>query len=78
VQIPVIITANVTKNGYIGNGNQTTINVNPVAPSQSGGGLPWITMLLIIVPVVIAVVVVVVLIKRKLIVVSTGEESVSK
>jgi hypothetical protein len=73
VQLPVVFTANVTKNGYIGNGNQTTINVVPVAPTQSEGGLPWITMLLIIVPVVIAVVVVV-LIKRKVIVVSTGAE----
>ncbi len=73
VQLPVVFAANVTKYGYSGNGNQTTVNVIPVAPIESGGGVPWITMLLIIVPVVIAVVVVV-LVKRKVLVVSVGGE----
>jgi hypothetical protein len=74
VQLPVVIIANVTKNGYIGNGNQTTINVIPVAATHNEGGWPLVTMLLIIIPVIIAVIVVV-LIKLKVIVVSTGEES---
>jgi hypothetical protein len=73
VQLPVVIIANVTKNGYIGNGNQTTINVIPVAATHNEGGWPLVTMLLIIIPVIIAVIVVV-LIKLKVIVVSTGEE----
>jgi nitrogen fixation protein FixH len=73
VQLPVVISANVTKNGYFGNGNQTTINVIPVAPTQNEGGFPWVTMLLIIIPVAIAVIVLV-LIKLKVIVVSAGEE----
>jgi parallel beta-helix repeat protein len=74
VQLPVVIIANVTKNGYIGNGNQTTINVTPVPITHNEGGWPLVTMLLIIIPVIIAVIVVV-LIKLKVIVVSTGEES---
>ncbi len=73
VQLTVAISANVTKNGYIGNGNQTTINVIPVAPTHNEEGWPVLTILLIIIPVIIAVIVVV-LIKLKVIVVSTGEE----
>ena len=74
VQLPVAILANVTKNGYIGNGSQTTINVVPVTVTHVEGGFPVLTMLLIIIPLIIAVIVVV-LIKLKVIVVSTGEES---
>jgi parallel beta-helix repeat protein len=75
VQLPVTITANVTKNGYIGNGSQTTINVVPVTVAHTeGGGFPVLTMLFILIPVIIAVIVVV-LIKLKVIVVSTGEEN---
>jgi hypothetical protein len=74
VQLPVAIVANVTKNGYIGNGSQTTIDVIPATVTHNEGGLPVLTMLLIIIPVIIAVIVVV-LIKLKVIVVSTGQES---
>jgi hypothetical protein len=77
VQLPVVIVANVTKNGYIGNGSQTTIDVIPVTVTHNEGGLPVLTMLLIIIPVIIAVIVVV-LIKLKVIVVSTGQESGSE
>lgn len=73
VQLPVVIAANVTKNGYIGNGSQTTINVVPGTVPHNGGGFPVLLMLLIIVPVIIAVIVVV-LIKLKVIVVSTGKD----
>jgi uncharacterized GH25 family protein len=76
-QLPVIIVANVTKNGYVGNGTQITINVIPVTVTHNEGGWPVLTMLLIIIPVVIAVIVVV-LIKLKVIVVSTGEENVDE
>jgi hypothetical protein len=74
VQLPVVITANVTKNGYIGNGNQTTINVVPVTITHNQGGSMVPIMLLIIILVIIAVIVVV-LIKLKVIVVSSGKES---
>jgi hypothetical protein len=74
VQLPVVIVVNVTKNGYLGNGSQTTINVVPQAVTHNNGGFPVLTMLLIIIPVIIAVIVVV-LIKLKVIVVSTGQES---
>ena len=72
-QIPIVITANVTKNGYIDGGNQTVITVNPKTVPQGEGGWPITTMLLIIIPIIIAVVVVI-LIKLKIIVLSTGEE----
>lgn len=74
VQLPVNITANVTKNGYVGNGNQTTINVVPLTVIHNVGGFPVITLLLIMIPVII-VVVVVVLVKMKVIVVSTEQEN---
>jgi hypothetical protein len=77
VQLPVVITANVTKNGYVGNGSQTTINVVPVPVTHNGGGFPVLTMLLILIPVVIAVIVVV-LVKMKVIVVSSGQENGSE
>jgi hypothetical protein len=73
VRLPVVIVANVTKNGYVGNGSQTTINVIPETVTHNEGGFPVPTMLLIIIPVIIAAIVVV-LIKLKVIVVSTGEE----
>jgi len=75
VQLPVVMIANVTRNGYIGSGNQTTIYVLPeeIVP-QTQGGLPLIALLLMaIIPVVIAVIVVV-LIKLKVIVIFTDEE----
>jgi hypothetical protein len=74
IQLPVIMVANVTKNGYIGTENQTTINIIPVTPTHNEAGFPWVTMLLIIIPVIIAVIVIV-LIKLKVILVSTGEEN---
>jgi hypothetical protein len=73
VQLTVAISANVTKNGYVANASQTTINVIPVTPTHNEGGFPWVTMLLIIIPVAIAIIVLV-LIKLKVIVVSAGEE----
>ena len=74
VQLPVVIVANVTKNGYIGNESQTTITVTPVTVTHNEGGLPVLTMLLIIIPVIVAVIVVV-LIRLKVIIVSSGEDS---
>ncbi len=69
-QLPlIVITANVTKNGYISEGNQTTITVTP----ETGGGWPLTTILLILIPVAI-VVIVVILIKLKVIVLSAKEE----
>jgi hypothetical protein len=73
LQLPVHIVANVTKNGYVENGNETTINVNPALIPQYKEGWPLLTMLLIIIPVMFAVIIVV-LIKLKVIVVSTGDE----
>jgi hypothetical protein len=67
----VIITVNVTKNGYIDAGSQTTITVVP--ETASSGGWPLITILLILIPIIIAVIVVV-LIKLKIIVISSKEE----
>jgi len=72
-QITVVLTANVTKNGYLDGGNQTTITVTPNPVAETGGGFPIWTLLLIIIPVVI-VVVLAVLIKRKVIMVSSEEE----
>jgi hypothetical protein len=72
-QLSIIITANVTKNGYIDGGNQTAITVNPKTVPQAEGGWPITTILLIIIPIIIAVVVVI-LIKLKIIVISAGEE----
>jgi len=78
VQLPVVIAANVTKNGYIGNGSQTTITVVPVTVTHNNaGGFPVLTMLLILIPVIIAVIVVV-LVKMKVIVVSSGQENGSE
>jgi hypothetical protein len=67
------MTANVTKDGYIDGGTQTTVTVMKTTP-QPEVGWPLTTMLLILIPIVIAVIMVV-LIKRKIIVVSVGEES---
>jgi len=71
IELPAIITANVTKNGYVNGGNQASITIGP--KTQPGGGLPLLMMLLIIIPVII-IIVVVVLIKLKVIVISTGGE----
>jgi len=68
-QLPVIIIANATRNGYVDGGNQTTITVTAETAAE---GWPITTMLLIIIPLVIAVVVVI-LIKLKIIVVSSPE-----
>jgi len=76
VQLPAVIAANVTKNGYVGNGVQMTINVIPATVTHNQGSWPVLAMLLIIILVVIAVIVAV-LIKFKVIVVSTGEEEAS-
>jgi hypothetical protein len=73
IQISVVITANATKNGYIGAGDRTIINVTPPPPPSTGGGLPFTTILMIIIPIVI-VVIIVVLIKLKIISVSDKEE----
>lgn len=70
-QLSALIVANVTKNGYLSNSNQTTINIIPATPTQGGWSLTM--MLLIIIPIAIAVLVVV-LIKLKIIVVSTEEK----
>ena len=72
-QTSIVITANVTKNGYMDGGNQTAITVKPKTVPQAEGGWPITTILLIIIPIIIAVVVVI-LIKLKIIVLSTGEE----
>jgi len=71
IELPAIITANVTKNGYVNGGNQASITIGP--KTQPGGGLPLLMMLLIIIPVIIAIVIII-LIKLKIIVISTGEE----
>jgi hypothetical protein len=72
-QTSIVITANVTKNGYVAGGNQTAIIVNPKTAPQAEGGWPIAIILLIIIPIIIAVVVVI-LIKLKIIVLSTEEE----
>jgi hypothetical protein len=71
-QLSVIITANVTKNGYMDGGNQTTITVTPKI-AEAEGGWPITTILLIIIPIAI-VVIVVVLVKLKIITVTSEEE----
>jgi len=71
--LSVNITANVNKNGYIAEGEQTTIKVTPKTTPQAEGGWPISTILLIIIPIAIAVVIVI-LIKLKIIVVSFKEE----
>ncbi|MBE0520427.1 hypothetical protein IBX35_05235 [Candidatus Bathyarchaeota archaeon] len=68
-QLSIIVTANVTKNGYISGENKTTITVTP----EAGGGWPLMTILLIVIPIVI-VVIVLVLVKLKVIGFSGGEE----
>ena len=75
VQLPVLIVANVSKNGYVDGGNQTKIDIVPEASAETEGGFPLITVLLIIIPIVIAIVIVV-LIKLKVIVISVKEEEV--
>jgi len=72
-QLPVIVIANVTKDGYVAGGNQTTIMVNPKIAPPAEGGWSLITILLIVIPIVI-VVVVLILIKLKIIVISSEEE----
>jgi hypothetical protein len=73
-QLPVKITANATRNGYVDGGNQTMMSVIPRMSSEVGGGLALTTLLLIIIPIVI-VVIVVVLIKLKVISISMKEET---
>jgi hypothetical protein len=67
----VTITVNVTKNGYIDAGNQTTITVIP--ETATSGGWSLMTILLILIPIIIAVIVVI-LVKLKIIVISSKEE----
>jgi hypothetical protein len=71
-QLSVLITANVTKNGYVSTLNQTTISVIPET-TEVGGGLSLITILLIVIPVII-VVIVVALVKLKVLSISFKEE----
>ena len=73
VQLNVTMNTSVSKNGYFGGSNQTSINVVPVAPISSQPGFPWLMLMLIVVPVIIAVVVVV-LIKSKILVISAETE----
>lgn len=73
VQLPVVITVNVTRNGYIDGGNQTTITVTPKTVAGAEGGWSITIILLIVIPVVI-VVIVAVLIKLKVITVSFEEK----
>jgi uncharacterized GH25 family protein len=76
--LTVTITANVTKNGYLGGGSQTTLNIVPQAAPPSEGGWPITTILLLLLIPVVIVVIVVVLIKLKVIVVSTEAEETPK
>jgi len=69
-QLSIIVTANVTKNGYISGQSETTITVTP---ELAGGGWSLMTILLIVVPIVI-VVIIVVLVKLKVITFSVEEE----
>ncbi|HXX87904.1 MAG TPA: Ig-like domain-containing protein [Candidatus Acidoferrum sp.] len=71
-QLPAVITATVTKNGFVNSMNQTMINVTP-EEAQTVGGLPLTTLLLILIPVIIAIVVVV-LIRLKVLSISFKEE----
>jgi len=69
-QLTIMITANVTKNGYMDGGNQTTITVTPKTVPEGGWSITMI--LLILIPVVI-VVIVAILIKKEVITVSVGD-----
>jgi len=69
-QLSIIVTANVTKNGYVSGQSEITITVTP----EAGGGWPLMTILLIVIPIAI-VVIIVVLVKLKVIAFSLGEES---
>lgn len=71
-QLPAVITATATMNGFVNSMNQTMINVTP-EETQTVGGLPLTTLLLIIIPIII-VVIVVVLIKLKVLSISFKEE----
>jgi len=75
VDLPVSITANVTKDGYATRANNITITVSATSTTESGG-FPWTTLLLIIIPVII-IVIVVVLVKLKVISFSGDEEEQS-
>lgn len=70
-QLPVTITANVSKSGYASKSEEVEMTINPKAAAE--GGWPWWLMLLIVIPIVV-VVIVVVLIKLKIIVISFREE----
>lgn len=73
VQLPVVMTTNVTRNGYTDGGNQTTITVTPKTVAEGEGSWSITLMLLLVISVVI-VVIVVVLIKLKVITVSFEEK----
>jgi len=77
VQIPVTITANVTRNGYVNGANQTSMIITPLPVAPMEGGWPITTILLILIPVII-VVVVAVLVKLKIIGFSFGGEEASQ
>jgi len=72
-QIFVVVTANVSKDGYTNGVNQTLITVTPSAIPSAEGGWSIVTILLILIPVIIAVIIVI-LIKTKVIRVTMGEE----
>jgi hypothetical protein len=48
-QVTVIITANVTKSGYVDGGNQISITVTPGVAVETGGGLSLMIILLIVI-----------------------------
>ncbi|MBS7632171.1 right-handed parallel beta-helix repeat-containing protein [Candidatus Bathyarchaeota archaeon] len=73
VQLPVTVSVNVSKNGYIASWNHTMVTVTPEEAVQGDGGWSLLTMLLIAIPIVV-VVVVAVLIKLKVIAISFGDE----
>jgi hypothetical protein len=74
IQLPVTVSVNVSKNGYIASWNHTMVTVTPEEAAQGDGSWSLLTMLLIAIPIVI-VVVVAVLIKLKVIAVSFGDEN---
>jgi len=71
--LSLIITANVTKNGYMDGGSQTTMAVTKTISQAEGGWL--LTMMLLIIISAAIVVIVAVLIKLKIIVISVREET---
>jgi len=73
LQLSAVIMANVTREGYVDGGNETTLTVTPESPAATEGGWPIITILLIVIPIAIAAIVIV-LAKLGIIVISLREE----